>query len=415
MYITQNKILYYAINSNAIYILLLFLFRPEGINVQKLVISSFLAFSVVCVLYLCFLNRKALSNISKGTRRVFIFLMLWSLYVVGRSLSFSPQDLVTNFGNVYMALAWFTPLLIIVGQKVEVWKIVFKSIFFMFQLMFLAMFALPIYKGAGKLKTEWTWLLRPINFMLLIGVRRFTVSYRVLLYVIVICYLIVAVLTKQRIEFMLLILLLLFLFIDKLRHVKIKKKLFKYAVLGFLLLTVLIFTYGYENLALIINRYVEYTDTRIFLYNELLWELGKTDELLTGRGSLGTYYSHFMEHTKWYTENYLNQRWWGDSSTRITIEVGYLQMILKGGFILFLSTLYLLVRSSYLALFRSNNKFIKRLGVFILIIAILSLISFRPAFTPTFIILWTAVGTVLNKKNRMMNDEEINNLIKFRS
>jgi len=38
----------------------------------------------------------------------------------------------------------------------------------------------------------------------------------------------------------------------------------------------------------------------------------------------------------------------------------------------------------------------------------------RPAFTPTFILLWMAIGTVLSKKYRDMNDEEINALIKFK-
>lgn len=413
MYISEKKLLLYGLCSNAIYVFLLFLFRPDGINPQKLIISSFLAFSVLSVLFLCYRNRASLNNIPKSTRRVFIFLMLWSLFVVLRSLSLSAQDLVTNFGNVYMALAWFTPLMIILGQKVEVWKVIFKSIFFMFQLMIFALFAVPFYKGAGKLKTEWIWLLRPINFLILIGIRKFNVSQRILIYFTIVSYFIFAILTEQRIEFILLALLLIFIFIDKIKHVKVKRKLFKYIVLGFVTLTFLIFTYGYEELTLIALQFVDFHDTRIFLYNELLQELGYSKELLVGRGSLGTYYSHFMEHTKWYTETYLKQEWWGDSSTRITIEVGYLQMILKGGFILFLTNLFIMIKSSYVALFKSNNKFTKRLGVFILIISILSLISFRPAFTPTFIILWTAIGTVLNPKNRNMTDQEINNLIKI--
>lgn len=408
MYISEKKLLLYGLNSNTIYVFLLFLFRPDGINLQKLIISSFLAFSIVCVMVLAFRNRQRIYLIPKISRRVFLFLMLWSLFVVLRSLSFSSQDFVTNFGNVYMALAWFTPLLLILGWKIETWKIIFKSIFFMFQLMFVALFALPFYRGGGKLKTEWIWLLRPINLLALIGVKQFNISYRVLIYFSVGSYLLMAVLTEQRIEFILLALLLMFIFIDK-----VNRKLFKYIVFGFVILTFLIFTYGYEELTIIVLKFVDYQDTRIFLYNELLEELGRSRELLAGRGSLGTYYSHFMEHTKWYTETYLKRKWWGDSSIRITIEVGYLQMILKGGFILFLTNLFLMLQSSYLAIFRSNNKFIKRLGVFILIISILSLISFRPAFTPTFIILWVAIGTILNPKNRMMTDQEINNLIKI--
>ena len=98
---------------------------------------------------------------------------------------------------------------------------------------------------------------------------------------------------------------------------------------------------------------------------------------------------------------------------RITIEVGYLQMILKGGFVMLLLYSALGFFAAYVAIFKSNNKFIKRLGFYITIILILSIISLRPAFTPTFIIFWMAIGTVLNKENREMNDAEIKKLIQI--
>jgi hypothetical protein len=88
-------------------------------------------------------------------------------------------------------------------------------------------------------------------------------------------------------------------------------------------------------------------------------------------------------------------------------------MILKGGFIMLLLNLIILISSSYVAIFKSRNKFIKRLGYYILIFMILYLIELRPTFTPIFFILWMAIGTVLNEKYRLMDDEEINSLIKF--
>ena len=73
-----------------------------------------------------------------------------------------------------------------------------------------------------------------------------------------------------------------------------------------------------------------------------------------------------------------------------------------------------MLRAVYVAFFKSNNNFVKRLGLFILALTLLSLISFRPAFTPTFILLWMSIGTVLNKKNRMMTDEEIKSKLNFK-
>ena len=66
-----------------------------------------------------------------------------------------------------------------------------------------------------------------------------------------------------------------------------------------------------------------------------------------------------------------------------------------------------------MAIFKSKNKFIKRLGYYILIITIISLVEFRPAFTPTFILLWMAIGTVLSKKYREMDNSQIKNIIKI--
>jgi len=412
MYITEKRLLQYGLYSNAIYVFLLFLFKPKGITLQKLIISSFLALSVVAVLVYCYRNRKTLHEIPSLAKKIFYFLMFWSFIVIVRGFSINIQDWVTNFGNVYMALAWFTPILIIAGQKIEIWKIVFKTIFFMFQLMLISLVFLPFHVGAGKLETEWIWLLRPINFIVLVGIFRYKVKYRVLIYLTFVAYIIMAVLTEQRIEFIFLFFIAVLLLIDKTKQIKLKREFLKYVVFSIIILIFLVFTYGYENITNLILVYIEFQDTRIFLYNELFSELNLAEKI-TGRGSLGTYYSFFMENAKRYYEEVLNEKWWGDSHDRITIEVGFLQMILKGGWLLFLSILFLMLNSCYLALFKSRNKFIKRLGLFILILSALSLISFRPAFTPTFIILWIAIGTVLNKKNRMMSDDEINNLIKI--
>jgi len=412
MYISQSKLLQYTLYSNAIYVFLFFLFLPDGLSLQKIIITSFLAFSVVSTLILCFLNRKTIDNLPKTQKRIFIFLMVWSTITIVRSFSFQLQDWLTNFGNVYMALAWYTPLFIIIGQKIKNWAIVFKSISFMFQLMLVSLFFLPFLKGYGKLRTEWSWLLRPINFIFIIGVNFFKTPSRVLVFTTFAVYILIAILAEQRIEFIYLFLVILLVFTKKIKQIKIKRTLLRYVIGGFSLLVILIFTYGYGSIANLVQRFVEFQDSRIFLYNELFEDLNSSEEIF-GRGSLGTYYSYYMEHTKWYIEEIRGGTYYGDSSIRITIEVGYLQMILKGGFILFVLTLFLMLSSSYLAIFKSKNRFVISLGIYILVISILSLISFRPAFTPTFIILWMAVGTVLNKKYRNMSDNEINKLIRL--
>lgn len=406
MYITEKKLLKWSLYSNAIYIALFFLFTPDGISVQKIVITSFLLFSFIAFLFLCYKNRAKILELSLGSRIVFKALIIWSCVTIIRSFSLSIQDWVTNFGNMYMALAWLTPMLLILGLKIENWKIVLQTIPFMFSIMILAFFFIPFL----ELNAEWIWLLRLVNFVLLIGLYHYGLKGRLQAYLIIVIYLIVALLTERRMEFLYLAMVFGFLLMDKLFEVRIRKSFIKYIFIGFLSVFIIVFTVGYEYVSNIVASFIDFQDSRTFLFKELMQELNYTEKII-GRGSLGTYFSEFMDHTKWYTEEILKHKWWGDSATRITTEVGYLQMILKGGFIMLILNLLLFLYSSYLAIFKSNNKFIKRLGYFILILTIISLIEFRPAFTPIFFILWMAIGTVLNKKYRDMDDQEIEPLI----
>ncbi|WP_139001316.1 hypothetical protein [Hyunsoonleella aestuarii] len=339
---------------------------------------------------------------------IFTLLLIYSLITIARSFSLSLQDWVTNFGNVYMALAWLTPTLLIVGLKIENWKQVYKAINFMFLLMIIAfIFYLTGFQYPDE---EWTWLLRPINFILLTVFYKYKILRRIKVIFLITIYFYIAVYTKFRFEFLYTGMVIGFLAIDKLLNIKLKRTFLKYVITVFILVMVYIFTAGYQSLSNLIASFVEYQDSRTFLFTELFADLNKS-EVIFGRGSLGTYYSDFFERTNRWYRILGNKGWRGDNVIRITTEVGYLQMILKGGFAMLVLYTSLGLYAAYLALFRANNKFIRRLGFYILIILILSIISLRPAFTPTFIIFWIAIGTVSVKKYRQMSNEEINELI----
>ena len=408
MYITKSRLLKWGLYSNAIYILLFFLLKPDGFGFQKIVISMFFLFSVFSIYFLCIKDGKQLNQISTGNRWVIYLLLIWGVIVIVKSFTLSLQDWITNFGNVYMGFAWLMPAMTILGLKIENWTVIFKSISFMFTLMIGAFLFLSVL----TINDEWIWLLRPLVFVLIIGFNRFTLIKKIQILVIIVVYLVVSTIGERRMEYLWLIMVFGFLIMDRALSFRIRRTFIKYIIAGFLLVLTLIFTFGYEYVWRIVTMFADIQDSRTFLFRELMSELNFTEKIF-GRGSLGTYYSEYFEHTKWYVVDVLKKPWYGDSSTRITIEVGYLQMILKGGFIMMLLNLIILISSSYVAIFKSRNKFIKRLGYYILIFMILYLIELRPTFTPIFFILWMAIGTVLNKKYRLMDDEEINALIKF--
>jgi hypothetical protein len=411
MYITEKRLLKWALYCNIIYVLLFFLIRPQGIGVQKIGITSLFLFSTIIIIVLSIRNWGRLKEIPKFARGLFSLIIFFGTIVIVRGFSFSLQDWVTNFGNVYMGFAWLVPFTLVLGLKIENWSIVFNAINFMFQLMifffFVTLFFIDDY-------IKWAWLLRPVNFILLVAMYRYGILDKIKIIVIIGIYIFVAVWVEQRMDLLFLFLTFVFLLLDKLFSISIKKQFLKYIFGGFIIVLILIFTVGYEAVSNAIASVIEFQDSRTFLYTELFDELAKTNDQLFGRGSLGTYFSDFMEHTKRYVEEILKIEWWGDASDRITIEVGYLQMVLKGGIALLVLNVSIAIYAIYVALFKSNNKFVKRLGYYILIISILSLVSLRPAFTPTFIIFWMAIGTVLNKKYRFLSNEEINNLISFK-
>jgi hypothetical protein len=123
-------------------------------------------------------------------------------------------------------------------------------------------------------------------------------------------------------------------------------------------------------------------------------------DLLVGRGALGTYHSTYFEYT---TEHGLG----GDSPTRSTIEVGYLQMILKGGYIMMGLYLLILLPAAYLGIFKSNNIVAKMSGYLIITYLLFWTFTYPPVFSAEFILLWMAAGTAMSASTRKITNDEI--------
>ena len=187
----------WALMCNIIYVMLFFLVRPKGISIIKVSITLFLLLSVFMLLTLVFKNRSKINQISKPLRGLFSVLVFWGIITMLRGISFSPQDLVTNFGNVYMAWAWALPLTLILGLKIENWTIVLNVIRLMFSLMIIA-FLISLAFDNSYL--QWAWLLRPVNMLLLLGLYRLSIISKLQMYLILAVLIIVALQVKQRMD-----------------------------------------------------------------------------------------------------------------------------------------------------------------------------------------------------------------------
>ena len=92
---------------------------------------------------------------------------------------------------------------------------------------------------------------------------------------------------------------------------------------------------------------------------------------------------------------------------RYGIETGFLNIVLKGGYLMAFTHILLLVIPAFKGLFKSNNLFCKAGGFFIFY----NLISLWPfghlMFNLNFLFMWMMVVCCMNRKIRRMSDDEI--------
>jgi hypothetical protein len=134
------------------------------------------------------------------------------------------------------------------------------------------------------------------------------------------------------------------------------------------------------------NKEFETNDTRSFLYEELFSDMGSS-ELIFGRGFLGTYFSEY------FLMLIQNNDDTGDFYQRFGVEVGFLQLILKGGFLYyFLYTLplwFVAIRSIF---WFSKLKIPFFIGIYILTELMLMFFENIPYFNFQFSVLFLFAG-----------------------
>lgn len=132
-------------------------------------------------------------------------------------------------------------------------------------------------------------------------------------------------------------------------------------------------------------------DTRGFLWEEVFGEL-KGVEYVFGRGFLGTYFSEYflMMLTKYRT--------YGDYYERFGVEVGFLQLLLKGGFLWYLLYIAPILYTSIKGIFwHYNDKIVFYISIFLLTELFLMFIENIPYFSFQFSLLFFFAGFAIRK------------------
>jgi hypothetical protein len=143
-----------------------------------------------------------------------------------------------------------------------------------------------------------------------------------------------------------------------------------------------------------------FSDTRTFLYVEVLQSLNQTGHWILGESASGTYRS------SWFTDPEGNGRRWN-------CEVGILNILLHNGIIGCLIYFLLLFTVSRIAITSSNNSLTKYLGLFIAFRWVMSFLEEYTQFDLNFFFFWLTIGLVSNASFRQMNDNEIKDFFGF--
>jgi hypothetical protein len=374
-------------------------FPLDGVSLFKILIGL-LPYISIAFFSFAFYNRisKLKDFIPKLSFTIFGLLLITNALAILRSIIDGEGSFVTLFGNTFTAMPLFLPLTIIFGLTERSLPTFFKVSKF---LLTIAIFAIPL--------------------VLLIDVENWIIA---LFYVLSISWFFIPTMISfgKRTRFIV-ILASLFTLIISYYYMDSRSNVIRVILLYSTLIPILIYknfgTKLYLKLSLllltIISAYfinsmikgesffepmLEFvsdeelkTDTRTFLYSELITDLKENKALLIGKGANSTYYSEYFHITKEDTDN------------RLTAEVGVLAIMLKGGIIALFLNLFLFFNAVILAFFYSKNNFVKGVGFFLLIHILLLFIENLIRFSIYNYLIWIMVGICLSKRLRGYNDK----------
>jgi hypothetical protein len=135
------------------------------------------------------------------------------------------------------------------------------------------------------------------------------------------------------------------------------------------------------------------SDTRTFLYVDVFRDMNINKAFVFGKGINGGYASEDFE-----------------TFSRLAVEVGFLQILLKSGIIGFLLYISLIISAIFKVLNNSNNYFMKYLGLLLCGYVLMFFIENIIGFTLFNVVIWCVIGMCHSKELRALNDKEIKDL-----
>lgn len=359
--------------------------------VKRVVFSGFLYFSVLLLIRF-FYEEYRFSARSVMPKAAYAYILLFATYVLftlSQDLTSSGFSIVTLANHPYALLA-VIPVLFVAGGAGNITEVDIVSLLYLVFGCFLASWivqipgSIPNYQGYISSHS-----LVPLIALFL--ARRRNYVFCAVLVALAIAYSLNSSdrIVMLRVLFFLFIYFGLFLF----RRSMVGKTLVLLfaASMIFLMLSNLEDILGFFKSSIGVADF-DSNDTRSFLYEELFEDL-RPLEILKGRGYLGTYFSEYFLYL---------QADDGDFYQRFGSEVGFLQLVLKGGAIYYLLFTIPLWWIGLKSVFQySSDRLTFAFGTFIITEVLLMFFSNTPYFGFQFCLLFTLSGFCL-KRMRMV-------------
>ena len=381
--------------------ILMRLIIPENGSVLKSLITSLLWISFIASainFYTYFYSLK--KYISKINYQLITLLIIWNFINIFRSIVNGDSNFLTTFGNPFTVLSLLIPFAVFYGLKlinlIYIRDILLKSIK-------LGIYCIPLFfinnkfAGLGHLFTGYFFLSPSV----IIENKK---NIYLILTALIIVFLTSLSSRTTLVRIALYAIPFIMLFLQKKYYFK---NTYKFTFL--LLIFPIYFTYSGFNHGNTIFEYFSsksdnelYTDTRSFLFEEVFEDLNNNNKLLIGKGAASNYFSNYFT-------NNLNVK-----NNRLTVEVGILTILLKGGIIALLLNLSIFFIAIYMAYFKSNNTYSKTLGFLLLVHVVLLFVENVVAYNIYNFIIWFTVGVCLNKQFRLLNNFQIKYIINGR-
>lgn len=385
--------------------------KLDGVSNSKIILTIFLWLSLSCPIYF-FFKYFAVIKIAfpRGVVVLLLMVLTWHIICVFKSFLFRDGSVNTLLGNIYTGLAFLTPVFMVFS--VDIFNALRLEHFYIKLLKLGAVcFCVFFIVGLGKLSLDQnrilSILLLPVTF-LLVHVFNLKRSDKILVFFTAVMLALSANVLGNRAMLIRLLLLLVFgvaLLLYKKRQNKFYLRIsFLVVLVPFFLLSKSIYsdTSAIQEYISEVQDKKLNTDTRTFLYIEVFNDIIKNDKLLFGKGANGKYYSKYFSHAK------------GDDKNRLSVEVGVLCWLLKGGLVSVILNLALLILAIYYAFFRSNNYHITAIGFVLLVHLLLLFIENIISFSIYNILIWICIGICCSKQFRSFDTNQMHQFLNLK-